>query len=167
MIIDVKGYEGLYQIDEDGNVYSYKIGKAMKSHKDTKRGYQRVTLTSTTGQRSVLYNHRLVALNFLEQVDGKDQVNHIDGNNQNNSLSNLEWVSCKENIVHSFETGIRPKENMGKRLGKVYVLSVDDQSELLEMYSSIKVSQRELARMFNVSRGAIANVINNYEREVA
>ena len=77
MITEVRGYEGLYQVDTYGVVHSCKTLKPMKSHKDTKRGYQRVTLTDASGTRKVLYNHRLVALNFLSYVAEKDIANVI------------------------------------------------------------------------------------------
>jgi hypothetical protein len=45
--------------------------------------------------------HRLVALAFLPNTEEKEQVNHIDGVKSNNSLSNLEWSTRSENMVHS------------------------------------------------------------------
>lgn len=50
--------------------------------------------------------HRLVALSFLEKPDGKDIVNHIDGNKSNCRLSNLEWVTAAENSRHAVDTGL-------------------------------------------------------------
>ena len=50
--------------------------------------------------------HRLVALSFLDKPDGKDFVNHIDGNKFNCNLSNLEWVTTSENRRHAVDTGL-------------------------------------------------------------
>lgn len=50
--------------------------------------------------------HRLVALGFLPNLKNKKQVNHIDGNKNNNKLLNLEWSTNKENSIHKIQTGL-------------------------------------------------------------
>ena len=50
------------------------------------------------------YIHRLVAEAFIEKpMDEKVEVNHKDGNRANNTVENLEWLSHKQNVIHSFE----------------------------------------------------------------
>ncbi|RHZ51238.1 hypothetical protein Glove_481g112 [Diversispora epigaea] len=51
--------------------------------------------------------HRLVALAFCAKEEGKEYVNHIDGDSTNNKASNLEWVSQKENTQHAIRLGLR------------------------------------------------------------
>lgn len=63
-------------------------------------GYHQVIL-SVNGKDHPRYVHRLVAETFLKKVQGKPEVNHIDGNKKNNSVKNLEWISHRENIRHS------------------------------------------------------------------
>lgn len=51
--------------------------------------------------------HRIIASIFCEREIGKDYVNHIDGNKDNNAAYNLEWVTKSENTLHSFRTGLQ------------------------------------------------------------
>lgn len=108
---DILDYEGLYQISNFGNVkalerYVNIRGKrALLKEKflkfdDSNLGYQRVTL-SKNGKTKRFSVHRLVALHFLDKVEGKDIVNHLDNNPSNNHVSNLEWCTHQENMLHA------------------------------------------------------------------
>ena len=58
-----------------------------------------------------LSKHRLLALYFIPNLENKEQVNHIDGNKLNNDLSNLEWVTAKENSNHAWRIGLQKKSD--------------------------------------------------------
>ena len=66
----------------------------------TEKGYLRVDLMRN-GERKHMKVHRLVAETFIPNPHRKPQANHIDGNKQNNSISNLEWVTNDENRKHA------------------------------------------------------------------
>lgn len=68
------------------------------------RGYMKVKLCKDRVEKTISV-HRLVATAFLENPHEKEEVNHIDGNTFNNSLSNLEWVTPKENMKHAYKIG--------------------------------------------------------------
>jgi hypothetical protein len=70
-----------------------------------KRGYKQVKYGSNYIRKSVLV-HRLVAETFIPLIDGKDFINHKDGNKLNNNITNLEWCTLKENAIHSVKTGL-------------------------------------------------------------
>lgn len=94
----IKNYEQ-YEVTEDGKVINTKTGRVLKPD-ILWDGYERITL-SKEGQIVRFRVHRLVAEAFIPNLDpSKDQVNHKDGNRRNNSVENLEWVSCRENINH-------------------------------------------------------------------
>ena len=95
---DMLGYEDSYLISSSGKIYSKKNKIVLKPFLNTK-GYPSVTLK---GKTKVV--HRLMAENFLPKINGKDQVNHKDGNKQNNTIYNLEWVNNRENILHYYNS---------------------------------------------------------------
>lgn len=68
---------------------------------------------SGEGKIRVIQVHRLVAGAFLGKWDGVKEVNHIDGNKQNNKVENLEYVTASENNKHAFRIGLRPRINGG------------------------------------------------------
>lgn len=87
---DIDGYED-YQITSWGRVFNKKTGKFVYQEIHDK-GYLRVDLFNDMGRKHMKV-HRLVAQAFIPNPWNKPQINHIDGNNQNNSISNLEWVT--------------------------------------------------------------------------
>jgi hypothetical protein len=106
---DIPGYEGLYAITRDGEVWTYRRQRVhaswRKSH-ITHRGYLKVALrkNNVKFQTGV---HRLVALTYIPNPKNLPQVNHKDGNKLNNSVENLEWCTQSENQRHSLRIGLR------------------------------------------------------------
>lgn len=102
---DVSGYEGVYQISNRGRLRRmFKKGERLLSGKKDKDGYIEVILSKKQNKKFFRL-HRLVADAFIENPENKPAVNHKDKNVQNNDVTNLEWVTHSENIVHSFLTG--------------------------------------------------------------
>lgn len=96
----VKGYED-YEVDTNGIVYSKK-GKPLK-YSLNPRGYC-IVIFSINGKAKGFAVHTLVAKQFIYNDNiTKTQVNHKDGNKENNSVENLEWVTPVENVKHSIE----------------------------------------------------------------
>lgn len=86
-----------YNISEDG-VLTNRKGHEIKAY--LKQGYKYAVIRyrGTNVNKAI---HRIVAEAFIPNPDGKPQVNHKDGNKLNNTVSNLEWVTAKENTRHS------------------------------------------------------------------
>ena len=99
-----KGYEGRYEISNTGMVKSLPFGRILKPTVN-EHGYESVQLSINNKAKRVLV-HRLVAITFIDKIEGKESVNHIDGNKTNNHVSNLEWVTTQENSIHASYMGL-------------------------------------------------------------
>ena len=119
---DIKGYEGLYQISNLGNVKSLKRNrfnyrlqrmivvnkeKLLKQSFDGKK-YLFVTLQKHKSRKNYRI-HRLVAEAFIDNPNNLPQVNHKDGNKNNNCVSNLEWCDGSYNVKEAFRLGLSKK----------------------------------------------------------
>ena len=105
---DVIGYEGLYQVSNLGRIKSLaKRGKPERIMKQTlnHKGYPNLSLCKN-GKSSRRTTHREVAKAFIPNPDNLPQVNHIDGNKQNNNLENLEWCDNSYNQIHANKMGL-------------------------------------------------------------
>ena len=100
----IKDYEN-YSITEDGKVWSHLKNKFIKPQINN-RGYLCVQLWNN-GKRLKTSIHRLVALAYIENIDNKSQVNHINGNKYDNTIMNLEWVTHGENQIHAYKIGLK------------------------------------------------------------
>lgn len=168
----IHGYEGLYEIGTNGHIkYLTKDGSKhnMSINNNGKKGYLIVQLRKN-GQRSSELVHRLVMENFHPLENMNDlQVNHIDGNNKNNDISNLEWVTAKENMKHANDNGLVNNQSVffkykGKEyfhiheIMKEYDLSVQEAQNVVE-----RVPIREAVY---VKRWKIENDLPNEKWEI-
>lgn len=94
-----------YLIDDKGNIFTDRNGvlKQLRPYLDSKKRYLQIKLTQDDGQRRPWLIHRLVALTFLPNPKNLSDVNHKNHNSLDNRVQNLEWISHKSNIYHSYE----------------------------------------------------------------
>lgn len=110
----IKGYEGKYEISDDGIVYSLKrksrngktIGGRVLKGGIYPNGYGFVILTDDWRNESRHLVHRLVATAFIPNPHKLPCVNHKDGNKRNNNVENLEWCTHLDNVRHAIRTGL-------------------------------------------------------------
>jgi hypothetical protein len=160
---DVKGYEGIYQISNLGRVKSlsrldkrgYKRKEIILKETINPRGYKYVVLQD----KKAKVTHRLVARSFLPNEENKKEVNHKNGNKQDNRLKNLEWVTHSENLKHACITGLKriPKgdEHCNSKL-------TNQEAENIRMlYKMGNWTYKSLSKEFDVHESTVARVIKN------
>ena len=150
----VKGFEN-YLVSSLGNVKTIN-GKLKKVVYDSKNDYGYVELWKNNKGKKFRI-HRLVAETFIPNTLGKEQVNHIDGDKKNNCISNLEWVTPKENIRHAIENDLSSIKYGSKNLASK--LKEEDVKYIREN-AGINKSVKELSEIYNVSTTTIYNIIN-------
>lgn len=96
----IRGWEGLYEITSNGEVFSLRKGIYLKPRLSMD-GYKRVCLCNDNKRREYRVA-RLVAEAFIENPENKSQVNHKDYDRQNDCTDNLEWVTNYENTLYSY-----------------------------------------------------------------
>lgn len=162
--LTLNGYEGLYKINKQGDVYIMKKLRAKEGIKKPsidKDGYKQVNL-SKNGKCTTYKVHRLVALTFIPNPNNYPVINHIDGNKQNNKVDNLEWCTRSENDLHAFRLGLRKSIPVEKK-----ARGERTRTAKLREYEVIYIKQHKdidtsiLMKEFNVSRSTINSIKEN------
>lgn len=160
-----------YQISNKGNVrgvdryINKRHGKAfikgkLLSKGIDKNGYVCISL-NINGKYKTMRVHRLVANAFIPKEEGKDVVNHIDGDKTNNNIENLEWCTQSENVIHAIKNGLMThlKQNSDKQK-KVVVLT--DSAEDVFVFESLG----EAGEILGVSQSYLSQIINGDRPEL-
>lgn len=162
----IKGYEGIYEVSEYGQIKSLGRRNArgtlireriLKPWMD-RLGYVYATLSDDTRKKRFPC-HRLVAQAFIGDCPDNMEVNHKDGNKLNNHHSNLEYVTHHENMLHSWRELNRIATVARGSKSAQAKLSEGDIEEIRRLYHDEKLSQRTLGKMYRVSSVAIGQII--------
>lgn len=134
---DIEGYEGLYQVSNFGRVRTLKIMKPAK----LKKGYLYLTL-SRDNKKKCTSVHRLVAKAFIHNPRNYPQVNHIDGNKENNNINNLEWCDNSFNQKEAYKLGYQKPRRHYKTAYKVNQYNLE--GDYIKQWESVASIEREL-----------------------
>lgn len=118
-------------------------------------GYCRCSVQKLDGTWTSQPVHRLVAKAFIDNPSSKEAVNHIDGNRTNNKVENLEWVTPRENVLHSFKYGKRKiyrEVPMNSLLTEFQIEQID---KLRDLYTV-----NQIAKLFNIEYQSLKNIIH-------
>lgn len=148
----IKKFKNVYEISNIGQVRSFNKntnGKIMKQNRNTK-GYLFVELRKNK-KRFIKKVHRLVMETFIGK--SKLQVNHKDGNKHNNNLKNLEYVTCKQNIIHAWKIGLY-KRKVGED-AYAHKLTNKKVKQIKKLLKD-KISYSKIAKIFRVDPRTIS-----------
>jgi hypothetical protein len=169
---DIEGYEGLYQVSNEGRVksldrvidaYNYnanknisyvKKGRILKQGLD-KDGYSLVNLCRNSEDHKTCKVHRLVAKAFIPNPNNYLEINHKDECKTNNVVENLEWCDHSYNNTYldkNVRGGLTRIKNGNTK--KVYQLTLD--GKLINVFKS----SREAERISDYNHSSICNCIN-------
>jgi hypothetical protein len=159
---DVVGYEGLYKVSNRGKIFSCKNNIILKECKLRCKFLKKASFICKlclykNGITKTVSVHRLVAEAFLLKQNNKNEVNHVDGDRTNNFVSNLEWCTHKENVIHAFKNGLNTPPCLGKfggehhRSKKVEMTSID--GKIIEKFDSISC----IVMKYGFSKSAISS----------
>lgn len=148
----VPDYELLYEINTLGEIKSIGRDKLMKHHID-KGGYPKVTLCKQ-GKHKTYLVHRLVALVFIPTIDASLEINHIDGNKQNNSVINLEWCTREANQQHAFLTGLNkaPRNMLNRKHSEETKLKISNAAKGRKAWNKGLTSSQETKDKISLAR---------------
>lgn len=159
-------YEGRYLISDSGDVYSIRRqgsdGGMIRQHENS-NGYACVDLWTGHKKKKELV-HRLVAKTYLEKKEGKEFVNHKDGNKKNNHVSNLEWCNRSENMKHAVLHGLNKIPMLSNEKHPNHKLTDIQVDEIRTLFSK-GMNGAELGRKYGVSKNQIYNIVHGKQRK--
>jgi hypothetical protein len=154
---DVKGFEGLYQVSNFGNVkrlISERVfAERLIGRTIDRYGYVKRVL-SKDGKNNYFTEHRLVAIAFIDNPDNKATVNHINGIKTDNRVENLEWNTTNENHQHAIDTGLKDQKGI-----KHHKCKLTEQQVLEIREIGFSQTRMSLSKKYGVSRTNILGII--------
>lgn len=170
---DIPGYEQYYMVSSLGNVKSkdryrkngkggYVLKGRILKQSLSSTGYKKVELC-VNGNKKSLKVHRLVGLAFINNPYNKPFINHIDGNPVNNNVSNLEWVTNRENIIHALDTGLKKINALNKEeLTDLYINKKFNVVEIAELLNTTGAIVRTNLKRYGINPRGLSDVKNQY-----
>lgn len=149
--VELESYPGYY-VTPDGKVYSTRTGFICLRPGKKPGGYRFVGLRNNDGVHYEMV-HRLVAKTFICNPRNLPEVNHKNGNKDDNDVSNLEWCTRQQNAQHAVDAGLR--SIVGPGAGKL----TKDQIEAVKAHPE---SCKRTGRKFGVSAQTVCNIRRGY-----
>lgn len=155
----IAGWEGRYEASDLGHVRNARTGRRVAGWVNPAHGYTQISLhRPKTEGRPISYRlHRLIAIAWIPNPEGKSEVNHKDLDPTNNAVSNLEWMTKRENIDHAIANGHYDPTKHHKRLKR---LTLEDVEFIRAAEGTMTTKQ--LCERYNVTAGHIRRIQTGY-----
>lgn len=149
----IAGTNEKYWISSYGRVYSYKSNRNLTLQK-TEKGY--VMACIFTDKFKMKAVARLVGMAFIDNPHNLPEINHLDGDKNNNRVSNLVWSTTRDNLLHAFKLGLKVNKGAKNPTSKLTDKKV---LRIREAYKvNPKLPLKFLAQKFNVTVQLISMV---------
>lgn len=144
-MLPIKGYESLYSVTAEGEVFSHRTNKYLKIQKNGR--YYAAHMTDSEGTARRVNVHRLVAEAFIPNPDGNPHVLHRNDDRTDNSVDNLYWGTPQQNRIDSVTNGVHgyAKRDACSR-GHEYTVENTYQSKAGRVCRSCKTIYRQRAK---------------------
>lgn len=150
------GFEKYYLVSNTGKIKSLRRNKLRSLTPNTK-GYLQISLSGDLGAKITVFRiHRLVGEYFIPNPNNLPQLNHLDGDKNNNNNWNLAWCTNRENCIHAFEHGLR-KSKAGIDVYNSR-FTTDNIREIRDLLKSGIYKHVDIAKKFNVSKSVITAI---------
>jgi len=170
---DIIDYEGLYQISNLGRVKSL----SRKIINSRRKGYIKERILkfalNSDGYKYICLHknnkgythriHKLVAIMFINNINNKSEVNHIDGNKQNNNVNNLEWCTRKENILHGYKNNLYKYKGHLKKyseMRRIKVVQLSKNNKIINIFNNMLLA----SKILKINQGNISNCIHGKQK---
>lgn len=162
-MIAIPGYEGIYSVTSDGRIFAHAKESPMPNGGVRVRlGQWRPVSMSPNGYFAIklcrdgitktFRVHRLVAAAYIPNPMALPQINHLDGNKRNNHVSNLEWASRSQNMLHAFAIGLCENVIAAARINLKKANEAGYKSEAFRTAARLNVKKAHAARRENYRR---------------
>jgi hypothetical protein len=155
-------YSEFYEVSNSGKLRNAKTKREIKMSISKTEYFVYYGSLGSRKKRKNFRLHRCIAEAFIPKIEGKEHINHIDGNKLNNVIENLEWCTNQENVQHAWDNELFNRDSVSGTNSRFSKLSQEDIDFIKRNYIPYDkdFGTRGLAKKFNVNHSIISELLN-------